>query len=457
MARTSPRPRGEATPQIAALIAAQEPGRGLAGDFYNDPAIYARDLERIFERHWMCAGHASSIPQPGDYLTVEVGAESVIIARARDGALGAMLNVCRHRGSELCAEAFGHTDFFVCPYHAWTYGLDGRLAAARLMPPGFDLASHGLRRLHLSEVEGLLFVSFAARPLDFAAVEESLASALGPYGWREAKVAHRERYAIAGNWKLAVENYVECYHCSPAHPEYSKLHALEQPLARIAGLNARMGERTLALGLEVAARNLWRSSAQGDEAIDCFRYALYEGVATGSPDGAPVAPLMGDFTGYDGGVTSVHVGGASFLLAYPDHGVIYRFVPKGIQACAMELIWLVRGDARRGGRLRPGTPHLALAGHECCGQAHHRGGPARRTLALLRTGPARPHGIQRAPLHRVVSQGDRLRGAGRSFGNARHQENHCHCEAPEGCRSNPARVFHQAHCPGVRRGSLRSQ
>ena len=171
---------------------------------------------------------------------------------------------------------------------------------------------------------------------------------MGPYGWGRAKVAHRECYAIAANWKLAVENYVECYHCSPAHPEYSKLHALEQPLARSAGLNARMAERTRALGLEVATRNLWRSSAGGEEAIDCFRYALYEGVATGSPDGTPLAPLMGAFTDYDGGVTSVHVGGSSFLLAYPDHGVIYRFVPKGLDACALELSWLVRNDAREG-------------------------------------------------------------------------------------------------------------
>src|SRR5208282_188474 len=136
--------------------------------------------------------------------------------------------------------------------------------------------------------------------------------------------------------------------CSPAHPEYSRLHALEQPLPRIEKLNARMRERTRALGIEVETRDLWRSSEGGEETIDCFRYALYEGVATGSPDGKPVAPLMGDFTDYDGGVTSIHVGGASFLLAYPDHGVVYRFTPRSLESCEMELIWLVRGDAREG-------------------------------------------------------------------------------------------------------------
>lgn len=349
MATISPVKETRSPPsRIAALVAAQEPGCGLAGAFYSDPEIYARDLQRIFHRHWLCAGHASSAARPGDYLTVAIAGERVIIARGEDGALNAMLNVCRHRGSVVCTEAAGHAEFFVCPYHAWSYGLDGSLKAARHMPRGFDLAAHGLKRLHLREAEGLLFLSFAATPLDFAPVEETVRAACGRYGWSAAKVAHRETYAIAANWKLAVENYVECYHCSPAHPEYSRLHALEQPLPRIEKLNARMRERTRALGIEVETRDLWRSSEGGAETIDCFRYALYEGVATGSPDGKPVAPLMGDFTDYDGGATSVHVGGASFLLAYPDHGIVYRFTPKGLESCEMELIWLVRGDAREG-------------------------------------------------------------------------------------------------------------
>ncbi len=340
---------GEAAPsRIAALIAAREPGRGLAGAFYDDPEIYERDLARIFHRHWLCAGHASAAAAPGDYFLANAGGEEIIVARGRDGELNALLNVCRHRGSRICSVPAGHADFFVCPYHAWSYALDGSLAAARHMPQGFDRTAHGLKRLHLRVAEGLVFVSFASTPLDFTPVAGALSGSCGRYGWAAAKVAHRERYAIAANWKLAVENYVECYHCSPAHPEYSRLHALEQPLPRIAALNARMAERTAALGIAVAECHQWRTSERGAEAIDCFRYALYEGVATGSPDGRPVAPLMGDFTGYDGGVTSVHVGGASFLLAYPDHGVVYRFAPKGPDAVEMELVWLVRGDAREG-------------------------------------------------------------------------------------------------------------
>ena len=336
-------------PGAAPAITRQPNGRGLDRTFYLDPEIFERDLERIFRRHWLCAGHASSAPNPGDYFLLEVGGRvSVIIVRGRDGELRALLNVCRHRGSELCTEATGHTEFFVCPYHAWTYGLDGSLVAARHMEKDFPLAAYGLKPFHLRVAEGLVFISFAETPLAFEPVADMLHGSCGAYGWADAKVAHRQTYDIDANWKLAVENYVECYHCAPAHPEYSKLHALEQPLSRIEKLNARMEKRTAALGISVCSGTNWQPAESGEEAIDCSRYALYDGVKSGSEDGGPVAPLMGAFTEFDGGVTSMHVGGASFMIAYPDHGVIYRFVPRTLDCCQMELIWLVRGDAREG-------------------------------------------------------------------------------------------------------------
>ena len=336
---------------VADLLAGRRPGEGLPRPFYHDPYIHERDLARIFHRHWLCAGHASQAASPGDYFMVRMENEQVIITRDAAGTLHALLNVCRHRGAEVCTQQSGTTRFFICPYHAWTYALDGSLAAARHMPKDFDASSHALRKLALREAAGLVFINFAplhgAAPLPFDHVERILSASVGRYGWAEAKVAHRETYSVAGNWKLAVENYVECYHCSPSHPEYSKLHALEQPAPRIAGLNAAMQQRTHALGIDIVSLDRWFGD-DGGEAIDCFRYALYEGVKTGSENGSPLAPLMGSFTDYDGGVTSIHVGGASFLLAYPDHGVIYRFWPRGVNQCEMELLWLVRGDAEAG-------------------------------------------------------------------------------------------------------------
>jgi Rieske 2Fe-2S family protein len=330
------------------LIASRRPGHGLPRAFYQDPAIFDLDMERLFRRHWHCLAHASIIPDPGDFELFRIENETIILSRGMDGALHAMLNVCRHRGAEVCTKPKGNTKFFACPYHAWTYANDGRLLAARLMPADFDRAAHGLKKLHLRVAEGLVFISFAATPLDFEPIERSLRTSCGQYGWADAKVAHRETYAIEANWKLAVENYVECYHCAPAHPEYSQTHALEQPREQIEALNAAMEQRTCALGIDIVSGDHWQNSASNQEAIHAFRYGLYEGVSTGSRDGNPVAPLMGRFRDYDGGVTSIHLGGTSFLVCYPDYGMIYRFIPKSVGACEMELVWLVRGDAVEG-------------------------------------------------------------------------------------------------------------
>lgn len=109
-----------------------------------------------------------------------------------------------------------------------------------------------------------------------------------------------------------------------------------------------MEARTCALGVNVGVADQWQSSAEGREAIDVFRYALYDGNSTGSKDGSPLAPLMGQFGDYDGGVTSIHLGGTSFFVCYPDHGVIYRFVPKTADTSEMEIIWLVSGTAIEG-------------------------------------------------------------------------------------------------------------
>ncbi|MFK0273588.1 aromatic ring-hydroxylating dioxygenase subunit alpha [Ensifer sp. NPDC090286] len=334
--------------RIDQLVAAHRPGHGLARAFYLDPEIYERDLERVFRRHWHCVAHESAIPNANDFEVFRMASEQVIVTRTASGEIHAMLNVCRHRGAEVCTKDKGNARAFVCPYHAWTYGNDGALKAARLMPKDFKREDHGLKKLNVRVVEGLIFISFAADPLDFSEVERLLHATCGQYGWGSAKIAHRQSYPVDANWKLAVENYVECYHCGPAHPEYSETHALEQPLHMIEELNARMEARTCALGIEVASGNHWQNSTGGKETIHAFRYALYDGVQTGSKDGQALSTLMGRFTDFDGGVTSIHLGGTTFLVCYPDHGMIYRFIPKTAETSEMELIWLVDGKAEEG-------------------------------------------------------------------------------------------------------------
>jgi Rieske 2Fe-2S family protein len=334
--------------EIDAALATQPPAHSLHQALYNSEAAFRRDMERVFGRHWVLAGHAAQAPEPGDWFLCEMAEESVIVVRGRDNELRAFANVCRHRGSRICLKAEGHSNVLVCPYHAWAYNLDGSLRSARHMPPEFDKGAHGLKPVHLAVIEGLIFITLADKPLSLDTARSAIEAAFRPYGWGAAKVARRETYQVQANWKLAVENYLECYHCGPSHPEYSKLHALDQPIEQIADMNAAMEARTCALGLTVPHIDHRVGAASGEAGVFIFRYALYDGVSTGGPEGRPVGPLMGGFTAYDGGVTSAHFAPSSFFIAYPDHGVIYRFIPLTAATSAMELIWLVRGDAVEG-------------------------------------------------------------------------------------------------------------
>ena len=332
-------------------VRAYQPGHALPRAAYLDPAVFELEMQRFLKRHWFCVGHRSMLSAGGDYFLVTLGSESVIVVRDRDGTLHALLNVCRHRGSRICTSRSGAAKAgrFVCPYHAWSYGLDGRLIAARHMAASFRADEHGLRRLPITIVEGLIFVTLAAEPLGLAHVSEALGGGATAYGWAEAKVAHSERYRVNANWKLAVENYMECYHCQPAHPEYARRHSYARPMEQNAAEDRAAEGRAKLMGIEVPPVDYYGLAARpGEEAADAMRSALLGEGVTASRDGRPVAPLMGRFTDYDGGSTFLDVGPLSNFLAYPDHGVVYRFVPVDHATTELEVLWLVHGEAVEG-------------------------------------------------------------------------------------------------------------
>jgi phenylpropionate dioxygenase-like ring-hydroxylating dioxygenase large terminal subunit len=334
---------------IDALIERQPKDHSLLQAFYNDPDLYLRDLDRIHLQHWICAGHVGRIPEPGDYFVFEIGPESIIVVRDRDGEINALANVCRHRGSHVTYESEGNCRAFACPYHGWAYRLDGRLLKARLTQGDLDPVRYGLKQLGLRVVEGVIFVCCADEPPDFSEAEEILQASIGRYGWANARVAHRASYPVDANWKLTTENYMECYHCGPAHPEFSRFHASYRPFEDNDELRAEVARRAEAMGIVIPEVDHWPWSYHSNgEGISCYQDAAVEGFVTGSEDGQSVAPLMGDFTDYDGGFVYLDVGPASFFLAYPDHGVIYRFIPKAVDRSEMEILWLVREDAREG-------------------------------------------------------------------------------------------------------------
>lgn len=333
--------------RLSELITRQPRGRSLLQEFYRDPEIFERDISRIHLGHWLCVGHASRIPDPGDFFLFEIADESLIIVRTAADEIRAFANVCRHRGSHVCYEKEGNRRVFVCPYHAWSYNLDGSLRSARHSGDELDKSQHGLKRMHLRVIEGLIFVCCAEEPPDLSDAERTLRAALGHHGWARARVAHRATYGVDANWKLATENYMECYHCGPAHPEFSQCHASAKPDAETSELRGEVERRARAMGVNIPQVDRWpRSTETQGEGVSCYRDATFPGSVTGSEDGQPVARLMGDFTDYDGGFTYIEMGPASFFLAYPDHGLMYLFLPRAPERTDMEIVWLVNEDAR---------------------------------------------------------------------------------------------------------------
>ncbi len=218
-----PAPRSAAAPLPASLR------RTLPGSGYTDPAVFAAEQEHIFEAMWFAAVRAGDLDARGAWRTAIVGRESVLVLRDRAGAVRAFLNVCRHRGSRLCTVESGQTRRTLrCGYHAWTYGLDGALVSAPNMAtmPDLDRSALGLTPVHVREWLGYVWVCLASEPPPFERdVTGAVMTRLGDlasiqrYAVESLALGRRERYDVAANWKLIVENFMECYHCATIHPE----------------------------------------------------------------------------------------------------------------------------------------------------------------------------------------------------------------------------------------------
>jgi Rieske 2Fe-2S family protein len=199
--------------------------------YFVSPEVFTQEREQIFSRQWVLVGHQSQIAQAGDYLTAEVASESVIIVRDKRAAIHGFYNVCRHRGSRLIENRSGQSASIQCPYHAWTYALDGRLIGAPHMDevPGFDKAAYSLHAVNLALWEGFMFVNLARASTQrgsYTSLEEWFAPLAGKFSrWNLSALrsAKRIEYDVRANWKLIFENYSECYHCAGVHPELSKI------------------------------------------------------------------------------------------------------------------------------------------------------------------------------------------------------------------------------------------
>jgi len=203
------------------------PERTLAPGYYTDPAVFDRECRDIMARSWQMAAHVSQLPEPGDYITLSLAGERVFVLRGNDGVLRGFYNVCQHRGHCLLEGEAGNTGRMIaCPYHRWTYELDGRLKKARNSErtPGFDPATIRLAGIAAEEFCGFVFINLdaEARPMD--EVYPGLRAEITDYvpGIERLQYAHGHWAWTHSNWKAAVENYNECYHCRCAHATFTR-------------------------------------------------------------------------------------------------------------------------------------------------------------------------------------------------------------------------------------------
>jgi Rieske 2Fe-2S family protein len=203
-----------------------QPGaKTLPQRYFVSPEIFAEELQKIFATNWTLLGHQSQLAKPGDYFLAEVARESLIVAKDQRSTIRAFYNVCRHRGARLCEEQNGHAAAIQCPYHAWTYALDGRLLGAPHMDetPGFSKTEYPLKPARLGLWEGFIFLNLSDASASLEKWFEPLGEKFSQWNLAALRSAKRIEYDVRANWKLIFQNYSECYHCLGVHPELSKI------------------------------------------------------------------------------------------------------------------------------------------------------------------------------------------------------------------------------------------
>lgn len=336
-------------------------GRSLPQEYYVSGEWFRRDIEMYGSTQWLLVDHASEIPNAGDWLTYEFGDDSIIVVRNKEGDLNAFYNVCRHRGSIICPEgSTGHKKLLTCRYHAWTYDLDGNLRPPRSMPEDFDKAENGLHRCHIRVHDGLIFINLAkGTPPDFEELIDELKPYLDLHEFQNAKVAVSKTWIVDANWKLNVENFLECYHCRSAHPTYTAVHDSMKLLAFGAGAGSSddnvvggYEERLKEWQNATNAKGIFTGIMSDGTASDFFRAAarlpIKEGSQSETLDGTAASTLMGKFREFDGGQTGISFNATGTIIANNDFAMMFRYTPVNALKTELVVSWLVHKDAVEG-------------------------------------------------------------------------------------------------------------
>jgi glycine betaine monooxygenase A len=321
----------------------------LEREFYCSEEEYQVDLDMIWYRDWLFVGHDCEVPNAGNYLTVQIGEYPVVVVRDRDGTLNAFHNSCRHRGSRICSAERGSVTRLVCPYHQWTYHLDGRLFAARDMGPDFKRSDYGLHRAHCASVGGYIFVCLAKVAPDFEVIRKHLEPYFRPHNLHQAKVAFETTIVERANWKLVWENNRECYHCQANHPELTRSFPETPTITGVAGAekNPRITNKWAhweSLGLP----SRFQLSANGQ--YRTTRMPLVDGTVSFTMDGnaAVRRPLIDSLAEPDLGTLLLFHYPSIWNHVLADHATSFRLLPLSPTETLLTTKWLVHKDAVEG-------------------------------------------------------------------------------------------------------------
>ncbi len=333
---------------ILESLKAQKPGYSLPQRFYTDPELFELEMELIFAQNWLAIGHVCEVPKVGDYVTVNVGKDSLLIVRNKEGGISAFFNTCRHRGSVLCTKASGSAPKIVCPYHQWTYELDGQLIFAREMGNDFDKADFPLNKVNVEVAGGTIYVCLSDNPPDFNEYAKTIEPYIAPHGMEDLKVAAEISMVEQGNWKLVWENNRECYHCQAGHP--SLLRSLPEsddpndpvttPEAKAHMENAFSEWEQKDLPYRAVNKNGWRIA----------RMPLLKGTVSMTMDGQPAVKnhRLGTLPEIDvGTLRNLHLPNV-WLHYQADHCISFRVLPISPQETQLTCKWMVPKDAVEG-------------------------------------------------------------------------------------------------------------
>ncbi|REE21531.1 Rieske 2Fe-2S family protein [Paraburkholderia sp. BL27I4N3] len=343
---------------VRAMIERRKKNYTLEAPFYTSEDIFALDMDAIFRQHWIQVAVEPDVPEPGDYITVEIGNDSILIVRDDDMQVRAFHNVCRHRGARLCNTDKGSLGNIVCPYHSWTYNLNGDLMFAEHMGDQFDRCKHSLKSVHVENLAGLIFICLADNPpTDFAVMRAAMEPYLQPHDLAGCKIAASIDIIEDGNWKLTMENNRECYHCVANHPEltislyeygfgYQRTPANEEGMAAFEETVARRTAQWEAMKLPSAEIERLADLVTG---FRTQRLPLDRDGESQTLD-AKVASkkLLGGFEQADLGGLSFWTQPNSWHHFMSDHIVSFSVIPLSAGKTLVRTKWLVHKDAREG-------------------------------------------------------------------------------------------------------------